>query len=82
MSSTYHPGSWTAESLICLNLKEILFPERFDTSYSILTHGIFTVLVHDQPPEAATYWRPSQTLVPTKPVVLVIVPSYQFVLFE
>ena len=82
MSSTYQPGSFTEESPICLNLNDTLFPEKFDTSYSISTHGMFTELEHDQPPDAATYCLPSHTFVPINPDVLVIVPSYQFVLLE
>ena len=45
------------------------------------SHGILTELVQDQPPEAATYCRPSQTSVPENATVLEIVPSYQFVPF-
>ena len=70
--STYQPGSCTAVSDICLNLKDTLFPDRLDTSYAISNQGILTELVHENWPAALTYCLPSQTSVPEKACVLVI----------
>ena len=78
MLSTYQPGSWTAVSDICLNLKETLLPDKLDTSYAISNQGMLTELVHENWPAAFTYCLPSHTSVPAKAVVLVMVPSYQF----